>query len=105
MAKEKPDAQMADQARWGREAACKNYPAVMFDTIKIVQRRPGTGRKVRSTLITGDVERARAICEGCPVKMNCLQHALRFKVPDGVWGGMVIEEREALDGQPRTVAA
>lgn len=33
------------------------------------------------------VDRARRICEGCPVKEPCLEYALRNRIEHGVWGG------------------
>lgn len=39
---------------------------------------------------------AKAICEGCPVKQQCLDHSLRTREPYGVWGGLSENEREQL---------
>jgi len=39
---------------------------------------------------------AKAVCASCPVIENCLRWALRAREPYGVWGGMSVEEREAL---------
>lgn len=33
------------------------------------------------------VDRARRICEPCPVKEPCLEYALRNRIEHGVWGG------------------
>lgn len=40
--------------------------------------------------------RAKAVCSGCPVIESCLRWALAAREPYGVWGGMSVEEREAL---------
>ena len=40
--------------------------------------------------------RAKAVCSGCPVIVNCLRWALAAHEPYGVWGGMSAEEREAV---------
>ena len=40
--------------------------------------------------------RAKAVCSGCPVIESCLRWALAAREPYGVWGGLSVEEREAL---------
>ncbi len=40
--------------------------------------------------------RAKALCAGCPVRLECLAHALDRKIEHGVWGGMTERERRAL---------
>jgi WhiB family redox-sensing transcriptional regulator len=40
--------------------------------------------------------RAKNICAGCPVKMECLAEALDSKLEWGVWGGMTERERRAV---------
>ncbi|MFC9795438.1 WhiB family transcriptional regulator [Streptomyces sp. NPDC127584] len=40
--------------------------------------------------------RAKALCTGCPVKAECLAHALDRRIEHGVWGGMTERERRAL---------
>jgi len=47
--------------------------------------------------VTGASQReARAICRTCPVRTECLAHALDHRVEFGVWGGMTERERRAL---------
>jgi WhiB family redox-sensing transcriptional regulator len=38
-----------------------------------------------------DLERAKALCEACPIKAECLAGALRREEPWGVWGGEIFE--------------
>ncbi len=38
-----------------------------------------------------DLERAKALCAGCPVRDACLTSALRRREPWGVWGGEIFE--------------
>lgn len=40
--------------------------------------------------------RAKVICTGCPVRTECLAHALDNRVEHGIWGGMTERERRAL---------
>ncbi|HXV92089.1 MAG TPA: WhiB family transcriptional regulator [Pseudonocardia sp.] len=39
---------------------------------------------------------ARVFCRPCPVRTECLAHALDHRVEFGVWGGMTERERRAL---------
>ena len=39
---------------------------------------------------------ARDLCRSCPVRTECLAHALDHRVEFGVWGGMTERERRAL---------
>ncbi|MFI6447215.1 WhiB family transcriptional regulator [Kitasatospora sp. NPDC050543] len=41
---------------------------------------------------------AKEVCRGCPVREECLRHALRTREPYGVWGGLSEDERRALLG-------
>lgn len=52
------------------------------------------------------VERAKALCKGCPLQALCLQTALETQEPWGVWGGELIENGKILAqkrrrGRPR----
>ncbi|MDQ1688891.1 MAG: WhiB family transcriptional regulator, redox-sensing transcriptional regulator [Frankiaceae bacterium] len=40
--------------------------------------------------------RAKQVCMGCPVRVECLADALDNRVEFGVWGGMTERERRAL---------
>jgi WhiB family redox-sensing transcriptional regulator len=39
------------------------------------------------------VSRALLICDGCRVKDQCLDFAMRTREPAGIWGGTTPEER------------
>lgn len=39
---------------------------------------------------------ARAVCSGCPVRLECLAEALDSRADFGVWGGLTERERRAL---------
>jgi len=41
-------------------------------------------------------ERAKRVCDGCPVRSQCLEAALAGGVDDGIWGGLDPEERRTL---------
>jgi WhiB family redox-sensing transcriptional regulator len=47
--------------------------------------------------VTGARQReARQFCRTCPVRTECLAHALDQRIEFGVWGGMTERERRAL---------
>lgn len=47
--------------------------------------------------VTGARQReAREFCRTCPVRAECLAHALDQGIEFGVWGGMTERERRAL---------
>ena len=47
--------------------------------------------------VTGAAQnRAKTVCQGCPVRTECLADALDNGVEFGVWGGMTERERRAL---------
>src|SRR3954464_5766146 len=53
-----------------------------------------------------DVEDAKALCRGCPVRSLCLAGALERREPWGVWGGElflqgVVIPRKRPRGRPR----
>jgi len=39
---------------------------------------------------------AQRICEDCPVKVQCLEHALVNRIDHGVWGGASERQRRRL---------
>ncbi|MEW2426249.1 WhiB family transcriptional regulator [Streptomyces sp. NPDC017943] len=39
---------------------------------------------------------AITVCSRCPVRTECLAHALDHRISHGVWGGMTERERRAL---------
>ena len=39
---------------------------------------------------------ARKLCRGCPVIVECLEHAMRNNETHGVWGGLTVGQRRAL---------
>jgi len=43
-----------------------------------------------------DIERAKRICRGCPVRAWCLDWALDHGAAFGIWGGFTEDERRAM---------
>ncbi|MFG2869532.1 WhiB family transcriptional regulator [Streptomyces sp. NPDC048338] len=63
-------------------------------------------KNTRSNCSTGEAEdlfgpspdqkRAKNVCNGCAVRIDCLAEALDHRIEFGVWGGMTERERRAL---------
>jgi WhiB family redox-sensing transcriptional regulator len=48
---------------------------------------------------------AKAICEACPVREACLEHAIARREHLGVWGGLTERERRRLIRRRRRLAS
>ena len=42
------------------------------------------------------IDRAKQVCDECPVKIDCLDYALETNQDSGIWGGTSEEERRIL---------
>ena len=56
--------------------------------------------------VPGDVEAAKALCQGCKIRVACLEGALDRREPWGVWGGELllrgtVVPRKRPRGRPR----
>jgi WhiB family redox-sensing transcriptional regulator len=65
---------------WLDNAACRPYPTEMFFPI--------AGE---------DTSKAREVCLGCPVSLECLDFALRSGQKHGIWGGTSERERRRIN--------
>ncbi len=57
-----------------------------------------------------DLQRAKALCVDCPIRLSCLAAALDRAEPWGVWGGEILDRgvvvpRKRPRGRPRKAAA
>jgi WhiB family redox-sensing transcriptional regulator len=68
---------------WRDRAACRGEDPELFFPIGT------TGRDYDA-----QVEEAKAVCRGCPVRTECLDWAYRTRA-DGIWGGTTEQERAA----------
>jgi WhiB family transcriptional regulator, redox-sensing transcriptional regulator len=75
-----PDA----SADWRKRAACRGSDPELFFPV-------GTGPTAAE-----QTEQAKRICEGCPVRSECLTHAFKVGADGGVWGGLSDRDRRAL---------
>ena len=51
-----------------------------------------------------DAEPAKVVCDVCPVREACLEHALAVREKHGVWGGLTERERRRVIRQRRRSA-
>lgn len=69
---------------WRFLAACADYDPDLFFPIG------SSGPALRQT------QRAKAVCAGCPVRVECLEWAQTTGQTHGVWGGLDEHQREEL---------
>ena len=79
-----------DLATNGRELACFHAPELFF------AEKPEI------------LDRAKALCRTCPVRVQCLAGALHRREPWGVWGGELLDRGAVIAtkrarGRPRKV--
>lgn len=67
-----------ERYEWQEKASCAPLPTEVF-----FPHKP-------------DFTQAKAVCADCPVRIECLQFALRTDQPDGVWGGLSFAERQRV---------
>jgi WhiB family redox-sensing transcriptional regulator len=64
---------------WRDDAACRGIDPELFF--------PTRG---------GDTRQPRAVCADCPVRTDCLEHAITTNEKVGIWGGLSERERRQL---------
>jgi WhiB family transcriptional regulator, redox-sensing transcriptional regulator len=72
---------------WQWRAACRGEDTGLF--------YPPSDTEVRDVKLTRE-RKAKAICAGCPVRIECLEYAVRIREPHGIWGGLNELERRLL---------
>ena len=78
---------------WVHRAKCRDVDPELFFPVG------STGSALAQTA------RAIEICEGCPVRAECLEWALETCQDAGVWGGLGEEERREIRRARRRAAA
>lgn len=68
---------------WRERAACLGEEPTFFATYDAPEH-------------SGPVDAAKRICEGCPVRLECLREALEDGIRWGVWGGFTGRQRRRL---------
>ncbi len=76
-------------AAWRKRAACRGIDVEIF---------------FPESDDDAEAEGAKAVCEVCPVRQACLEHALAHREREGVWGGATERERRRILRQRRKSA-
>ena len=77
---------------WTERAACRGvdteifFPEALYPTNRV--------------LANMHAKQAREICARCPVRIECLDEAMRRNERHGIWGGLLRHERERLKKRP-----
>ena len=72
---------------WQVKAACRGPQATAFFPPSHAERKEEkASREIR----------AKAICDQCHVRGDCLDYAIRIREPHGIWGGMNEVERKVV---------
>ncbi len=72
---------------WRSDALCRDTDPELFFPVG------ATG----SALV--QIDRAKQVCEECPVQTACLDYALETNQDSGIWGGTSEDERRVLRRQ------
>ncbi len=72
---------------WQWRAACRGEDSALFFAPNHAEPREERLARERH---------AKAICARCPVRMECLEYAVRTREPHGIWGGLSELERRSL---------
>jgi WhiB family redox-sensing transcriptional regulator len=79
MASAQRDEEISERDAWMIDARCRGLaPTEFFPS-------DGLG-----------VEDAQRVCADCPVRADCLQHALDNRINHGIWGGASERERRRI---------
>ncbi len=78
------DISLSYRSNWYELAACKNIDTDIFFPAG------RTGPAIRQ------IQRAKAICQECPVANECLDYALRTNQEYGIWGCTSEDERKHI---------
>jgi WhiB family redox-sensing transcriptional regulator len=82
---------------WQWRAACRGDDSGLFFAPSHLE--PRDVREARE-------RRAKSICAICPVRVECLEYALRIREPHGIWGGLnELERRRMVREQERRLHA
>jgi len=74
-------------SEWQLKAACRGPQAAVFFPPPSPERRDEKRCRERN---------AKAICETCSVRDDCLSYALTIREQHGIWGGLSESERRDL---------
>ena len=73
-----------EQESWMLEGACSSMDSDLFFPI-------GSSMKAMK-----QIAEAKAVCNECSVKLDCLEYAISTNQDSGVWGGATEDERKTI---------
>ncbi len=73
-----------DDSGWRKGAACRNTDPDLFFPAGT------TGAAVEQ------IDAAKAVCESCPVREQCLEFSMVTNQEAGIWGGATEDERRRM---------
>ena len=76
-----------DIPSWQFRSACRGEDSTLFFAPSYFEQRSEKAAREH---------RAKTICARCPVRVDCLEYAIRIREDHGVWGGLNESERRAL---------
>lgn len=76
-----------DTPGWQFRAACRGEDSALFFAPSHFERKHEKDARERG---------AKKLCAICPVRIDCLEYAIRIREPHGVWGGLNEQERRML---------
>lgn len=79
-----------DFPEWHKEARCVGMAQELFFGNETDET---SSKRHRPMLTMSEVKRAKAICDRCPVRKQCLEFALVNHEEFGVWGGTTQRDR------------
>ncbi len=82
-----PVAVQTTERTWQLRAACRGPESALFFPPTYPERKDE--RDAREA-------RAKAICQECPVRSECLEYAISIREPHGIWGGLTEAERRLM---------
>ncbi len=81
---------------WQTTALCRGNHSYLFFPPSTVERKDERERREA---------KAKAICTVCPVKLPCLDFAMKIKEPYGIWGGLTEADRRQVLAREAAAAA
>ena len=79
-------------SHWRAAAACSNMETNLFFPV-------GEG-----IMALDQINLAKSVCASCPVRLECLEFAIRTIQNDGIWGGTTEDERRVIKRSRRAAA-
>ena len=87
-----------EQPPWTQKALCLQTAEVLTSTLQLAVEE---GRAPEGILDTRTSKYAKAICDLCEVREECLKYALEHDERFGIWGGKTEQERYQFAKNPQ----